>query len=148
YFVISAMSFSSGMTPASESLFAFTIIMNRIVVSPRCFGFPSRSSTRARWNDDRAPARSTRRGSVVDRLVHGRPEVEIHGRHLGKPCALGHQALVHAVEPRPGQASATHRVSSLLAFGCRLRSLAAGHRADDEERLGAGRDRLGKRDVG
>src|SRR6266511_2666716 len=34
YFAISLRIFSCGMTPASESLVAFTIIMNRIVLSP------------------------------------------------------------------------------------------------------------------
>src|SRR5947207_10741014 len=34
YLVIAEMSSSVGITPASESLFAFTIIMNRIVVFP------------------------------------------------------------------------------------------------------------------
>src|SRR5262249_54235187 len=37
-FPIAASSFSSGITPASESLVALTIAMNRIVVSPRCSG--------------------------------------------------------------------------------------------------------------
>jgi hypothetical protein len=34
YFAISAMSFSSGITPASESLVALTMIMNRTIASP------------------------------------------------------------------------------------------------------------------
>ena len=38
YWPISAISESSGITPASESLVAFTMIMNRIAVSPLVFG--------------------------------------------------------------------------------------------------------------
>src|SRR5436190_5679258 len=37
YLVIAAMSSFEGMTPASDSLLAFTIIMNRIVLSPSEF---------------------------------------------------------------------------------------------------------------
>src|SRR5713226_4190176 len=42
YLVIAAMSFSSGMMPASVSLLALTIIMNRIVAPPCGFGFGAR----------------------------------------------------------------------------------------------------------
>src|SRR5712691_12757186 len=38
YFIMAEMSFSSGMTPASESLLALTIIMNRIAPSPSLSG--------------------------------------------------------------------------------------------------------------
>jgi len=37
YFIIADISFSVGITPASEFLFALTSIMNRIFVSPYRF---------------------------------------------------------------------------------------------------------------
>src|SRR5213078_990598 len=57
--------FSSGSTPASESLLAFTIIMNRIVVlltgRGRCVGFCS--------GDERGGPRSTRQPIFLARVT-------------------------------------------------------------------------------
>src|SRR5882762_7661246 len=46
YFCISAMSFSGGITPASESLVALTIIMNRMVFSNQLGAGPPDGSAR------------------------------------------------------------------------------------------------------
>src|SRR5215472_17510411 len=65
YRVISASSFSSGMTPASVFLSAFTNIMKRIRMPPL---------------------------SVVGGLVGQGPEIAAHVRRIwGRPGALGHQ---------------------------------------------------------
>src|SRR5206468_1718735 len=49
YFAISPSIFSCGMTPASESLVALTMIMNRMVASPRSWVRSSTSTTNQRW---------------------------------------------------------------------------------------------------
>src|SRR4030067_232283 len=76
YVAISAMSDSSGMTPASESLEAFTMIMNRMVVSPSGF---SHAVGFYRY-DERRPSESTRR---VD--FPGCPPRGPQGRFPGGP---------------------------------------------------------------
>src|SRR2546427_12954503 len=66
YFAISLRIFSCGMTPASESLVAFTIIMNRIVLSP-LFGPRGRLRAHALLL---LPEFGLERGTEVVRLEH------------------------------------------------------------------------------
>src|SRR5262249_20874821 len=80
YFVISAMSVSLGMTPASLSWLALTIIMNRIAGSPS--GFRDRGSdpalsrtTNGMVRDRHAPQRS-RAGKNLRR---SRPTLDARG---------------------------------------------------------------------
>src|SRR6266704_3626005 len=99
YFCISEMSFSEGITPASESLVALTIIMNRIVFSVELGAGPRDGS--AGWKASLLPVRRTRLCEidrlnelllVVDRLVDGGPEIAIdRGGDRRIPDALGHE---------------------------------------------------------
>src|SRR5712692_7356512 len=66
YFAISARIFSCGMTPASESFVAFTMIMNRIVLSP-LFGLRGRLRAHALFL---LPELGAKRGTEVLGLEH------------------------------------------------------------------------------
>src|SRR5215470_1094567 len=97
------MSFALGITPASESLFAFTIIMKRIVVSlaPRKGRSTLRRSGRCHF--DRPPLICLISDSYLDSAIHsfssieGRRTLIANGedlrhprkRHLGRAPAGG-----------------------------------------------------------
>src|SRR5256885_5533547 len=71
--VISVRIFSSGRAPASESLFAFTITMNRISVSPLVLVGSFSASSRLYQGDERGPSES---------------RSEEHTSELQSPCNL------------------------------------------------------------
>src|SRR5439155_23118330 len=58
-FPIAVRAFSSGRTPASESLLAFTRIMNRMALISSWFRVRSRVGPRLHLHDERVVARST-----------------------------------------------------------------------------------------
>src|SRR4029077_20384661 len=108
-FPIAASSFSSGITPASESLLALTMIMNRIVFSVGLGAGPPDGSGRIR--SLALSARRTRPGEidslnelllVVDRLAGGGPETAIdRGGYRRFPDAERATAFIgHAWSPR------------------------------------------------
>src|SRR5712692_3124486 len=105
YFCISDISFSEGMTPASESFVVLTIIMNRIVFSVELGAGPPDGSGRKK-----SLALTVRRTKpceidslnelflVVDRLVGGGPEIAIDRRCDRRiPDALGHEDAGHVL---------------------------------------------------
>src|SRR6266849_2699250 len=105
YFCISDISLSEGMTPASESFVALTIIMNRIVFSVELGAGPPDGSGRKK-----SLALTVRRTKpceidslnelflVVDRLVGGGPEIAIDRRCDRRiPDALGHEDAGHVL---------------------------------------------------
>src|SRR5437899_839166 len=99
YFCISAMSFSGGITPASEFFVALTIIMNRMLFSNQLGAGPPDGS--GRKESLALTLRRTRLREidslnelllVVDRLVGGGPEIAIdRGGDRRIPDALGHE---------------------------------------------------------
>src|SRR6266404_2316425 len=104
YFVMAAMSCSSGIIPASESLLALTIIMNRIVRSPCCFGDAAAGFRLARPGVNppstvrRTRRRETDTPSVVDRLVDRGPEIGDDVRTARRiPQALRHEDRDHVL---------------------------------------------------
>src|SRR6267378_617007 len=122
YFCISDISFSEGITPASESFVALTIIMNRIVISPLSWGGGS-----GRFGRMKSLALTLRRTRlceidrvnelflVVDRLVGSGPEIAIYGGgHRRLPDALGHEDAGHVL---PGVGVPGRAVAAVPAVG-------------------------------
>src|SRR5216684_6675309 len=122
YFCISDISFSEGMTPASESFVALTIIMNRIAISP-LFG----GGTSGRFGRIESLALTVRRARpgeidtlnelflIVDSLVGGGPEIAIDRRsNRGIPHALGHEDAGHVL---PGVGIPRRAIAAVPAVG-------------------------------
>src|SRR6266446_216889 len=122
YFCISDISFSAGITPASESLLALTMIMNRIVFS---VGLGARPPDGFRSDENLAlSARRTRLREIdrlnellliVDRLVGRGPEIAIDRRSDRRfPDALGHEDAGHVL---PGVGVPGRAVAAVPAVG-------------------------------
>src|SRR6267154_2318750 len=82
YFAMSAMSFSEGIAPASESFVALTIIMNRIVISP-CGREPGLRTVSAGW---KTSLQSTTNGPLRNR--HGGRSRPLRSRSGGRQIAI------------------------------------------------------------
>src|SRR5437899_9769016 len=122
YFCMSDMSFSEGITPASESFVALTIIMNRIAIFSVVWGKAS-----GRFGLMKSLALTVRRTRlceidrlnelllIVDRLVGRGPEIAIDGgRHRRIPDALGHEDSGHVL---PGVSVPGRAVAAVPAEG-------------------------------
>src|SRR5882672_9029561 len=111
-FPISASIFSLGRTPASESLLAFTITMNRIVVSPwLAAGLPDDLrpvNPRFYCGDERRSARSTRA-----RMFLGRGEVLENAGTISLPRIDNLQHL----EGLPARARSVQREREVIVVG-------------------------------
>src|SRR6266853_1885598 len=122
YFCISAMSFSGGITPASEFFVALTIIMNRMLFSNQLGAGPPDGS--GRKESLALTLRRTRLREidslnelllVVDRLVGGGPEIAIdRGGDRRIPDALGHEDSGHVL---PGVGVPGRAVAAVPAVG-------------------------------
>src|SRR5215469_5329701 len=81
YFIIAAISVSAGMTPASESLLALTIIMKRIGTSPQ---------SSIAWYAKVQKSRHTSGGTG-----------EVHARWVNRTPTNSSRGSVHHVVPKP-----------------------------------------------
>src|SRR2546426_265618 len=121
-FPIAARSFSSGITPASESLLALTMIMNRIVFSvglgagsPDGFRSDENLALTVRRTRLREIDRLNELLLIVDRLVGRGPEIAIDRRSDRRfPDALGHEDAGHVL---PGVGVRGRAVAAVPAVG-------------------------------